>query len=104
MKKISIEMAVVTACSVTQCGYNTDSACHARAITVGDNVHPGCDTYFSLSGSDSHSKAKQRQAGVGACKMSSCQHNYDYECNADKIAVGQVMSRVDCLTYSQCAS
>lgn len=101
MKKMSIEMPVVMACSVSKCAYNRDTACHARAITVGSKVHPDCDTYFSLSGAESHSKSRQRQAGVGACKMSNCQHNDDYECVANDIVVGQVMNRINCLTYSQ---
>jgi len=101
MLKILIEMPIVKACSAKECGYNTDSSCHARAITVGNRVHPGCDTYLILSGSESHTKARQRQAGVGACKMPSCKHNEDFECNAEKIDIGQVMDKVNCLTYVQ---
>lgn len=99
MQNMSMEMPVVTECSVSGCAYNTDTSCRARAITVGSKVHPDCDTYFSMSGP--HSKAKQRQAGVGACKMSDCRHNDDYECVADRISVGQIMDRINCLTYIQ---
>lgn len=101
MQKISIEMPVVTDCSVLACAYNTESTCKARAITVGDKVHPDCDTYFSSTGSSDHAKGRSLQAGVGACKMSNCQHNEDYECVAEKISVGQVMNRINCLTFSQ---
>ncbi|MEN3296582.1 MAG: hypothetical protein V7642_5835 [Burkholderiales bacterium] len=97
MKQISVEMPLVEQCSVTECVYNTDSCCHARAITVGDGVHPGCDTYLA---SPAHSKAKQRTAGVGACKVSDCRYNDDYECMADGIAVGHATAEVTCLTYS----
>jgi hypothetical protein len=100
MKQLSIEMPVVSECSVTECAYNTSNCCHARAITVGDSVHPGCDTFLGLSGSASHAREKQRTAGVGACKMSSCQYNDDYECMADTIMIGNPGGQVNCLTYS----
>jgi hypothetical protein len=98
MKQISIEMPLVAQCSVSECAYNTDSCCHARAITVGDGVHPGCDTFL---GSASHSKAKQRTAGVGACKVSACQYNEDYECITEQITIGHASNSVCCLTYQR---
>jgi hypothetical protein len=96
MKCLSIEMPLVSQCSVSECAYNANSCCHARAITVGDGLHPGCDTYLF---SDPHSRAQQRTAGVGACKVSACQHNDDYECMADSITVGSAGGQVTCLTY-----
>lgn len=100
MIKISIEMPAVNVCSVGECAYNTDTACHARAITVGSLVHPECDTYFSLTHpSQVHSKATQRQAGVGACKMFNCEHNEDYECIAEQINIGHDADMISCLTY-----
>lgn len=98
MRQIPIEMPIVKECVVTECTYNTNTACHARAITVGANVHPACDTYFSTSAD--HTKAKERIAGVGACKMSDCSFNDDFECVAEEIRVGYRMERVDCLTYA----
>lgn len=98
MKRIPIEMPIVSECSVTECTYNMNVSCHARAITVGSNVHPDCDTYFSSS--SSHTKAVERTAGVGACKMSDCNYNDDYECIAEEIRVGYKMERVNCLTYA----
>lgn len=95
MKQLSIEMPLVAECTVNECAYNTANACHARAITVGDRVHPGCDTFLSGSG---HSKA-QRSAGVGACKVSGCQYNDDYECVTDQIKVGHAHDSICCLTY-----
>jgi len=41
MKTITIETPLVSECSVTECAYNLNSDCHARAITIGDGVHPG---------------------------------------------------------------
>jgi hypothetical protein len=98
MKQISIEMPLVGECSVNECVYNTDNCCHARAITVGNGVHPGCDTFMGPA--PSHSREKQRTAGVGACKVSACRHNDDYECMAEQITVGRASEDASCLTYS----
>ncbi|WP_151446760.1 DUF1540 domain-containing protein [Lacisediminimonas profundi] len=100
MKQVSIEMPLVSGCSAVECVYNRNSDCHARAITVGDGVHPGCDTYFNLPAPETfHTKAKHQIAGVGACKVSLCQHNTDYECHADVIAVGRTAEQANCLTF-----
>ncbi|QOY96691.1 DUF1540 domain-containing protein [Massilia sp. UMI-21] len=93
-----MDMPVVGACSVAECAYNTDNGCHARAITVGDGVHPGCDTFLVAT---PHTRDTGRHAGVGACKVSSCQHNDDYECTAEQIAVGHAGHGACCLTYQQ---
>lgn len=99
MNRIAIDMPVVGECSVGECAYNVDRNCHARAITVGDGVHPGCDTFLQAS---PHARDSGRHAGVGACKLSSCQHNDDYECTAQQIAVGHDGSHgACCLTYLQ---
>jgi hypothetical protein len=97
MKTLSIEMPVVGDCTVTDCAYNLDQSCHARAITVGDGVNPGCDTYFR---NPTHAKEKQRTAGVGACKVAACQHNNDFECGADSIHVSHVGADVNCITFA----
>jgi len=65
MKTITLETPVVSECSVTECAYNLNSGCHARAIAIGDRVHPGCDTFFS---NRNHTQAAMRTAGIGACK------------------------------------
>lgn len=96
MQNVSVEMPLVAECSANECAYNTDNKCHARAITVGDGVHPGCDTFL---GASAHSKARQRTAGVGACKVSGCKFNDDYECMAEQINVGHAGAAVHCLTY-----
>lgn len=94
--EMTIEMPQVSACSATECAYNVNDQCHARAITVGDGTHPGCDTFI---GSDRHTRDSQRTAGVGACKVTGCSHNDDFECMADSIDVGIRGGSVDCLTY-----
>lgn len=97
MKTISIEMPYVAECSVTECAYNVSQNCHARAITVGNGVNPGCDTYF---GNSVHSREQNRIAGVGACKVTGCQHNRDLECFADHIRVKHVGQQVNCVTFT----
>lgn len=98
MNRIAIDMPVVGDCTVAECAYNLSNCCHARAITVGDGVHPGCDTFLQAA---AHVRDSGRHAGVGACKVSECQHNDDYECTAEQIAVGHAAVGACCLTYQQ---
>jgi hypothetical protein len=95
MKKFSIEMPQVNECEVAECVYNVKNMCHARAITVGDGTKAMCDTFFSAA---AHSKGKYT-AGVGACKVSSCSFNSDYECQADGVSVGIEGNNAKCLTF-----
>jgi hypothetical protein len=95
--EITIDMPMVTQCQVSDCTYNVELACHARAITIGDGVHPGCDTYLNVN---AHIRERQRIAGVGACKVSGCTHNEDFECCASDIRVGFKDGNIGCLTYS----
>ena len=95
--KITIDMPVVSNCEVTECAYNVENRCHARAITVGDGIHPGCDTFLDAS---QHTRNKQQMAGVGACKVASCIHNDDFECVAEQIDVGRSGGSINCLTYA----
>lgn len=98
MKKITIDMPVVGACAVTNCAYNVNKNCHAKAITVGDSTNPGCDTFFDGS---KHSRNTQITAGVGACKVSICKYNNDYECMAESIQVDKQQNQVRCMTFTQ---
>lgn len=82
--KMVFEMPCVQTCAVSECTYNHDGKCHARAVTIGDGNNPGCDTFFSC-GKHCHSEAL---AGVGACKVNGCMHNVDFECQAENISVG----------------
>lgn len=93
--KFIIEMPVVASCAVRQCAYNTDGDCHAKAITIGDGVHPGCDTYMR---SRRHSQA-QVNAGVGACKVLQCRYNDDFGCTATEIRVDRRGGIPVCVTY-----
>lgn len=97
--KFTIEMPDVSSCSVLQCAYNVGSACHAKAITVGDGVHPGCDTYTR---SQRHSPPDTPMAGVGACKVAVCKYNRELECEAASIKVdagGEDSEDAVCATF-----
>lgn len=98
MKKITLEMPIVTKCMASECVYNANSNCHARAITVGDSIHPGCDTFMAGS---RHTKAKQI-AGIGACKTVGCKFNNDLECMAESIQVGMIKNKANCMTFDLC--
>jgi hypothetical protein len=93
--KFVIEMPGVASCAVRQCAYNLEGACHAKAITVGDGVHPGCDTYLR---SRRHTEA-HTAAGVGACKVQNCRHNRDLECSAPEVRVDRRGGTPVCVTY-----
>jgi hypothetical protein len=92
----SAEMPAVAECAVRECAYNVDSSCRARAITVGDGLHPACDTFLRSrqNGGDGALKA-----GVGACKVATCRHNHGLECAASSIRIGYHGNHPDCLTY-----
>ena len=94
---IEAEMPAVAECGAGECAYNVDGSCNARAITIGDGVHPGCDTFFVASG---HSRSL-RQAGVGACKVVGCRNNDDFECQASAIRVGRKADSVACTTFEK---
>ncbi|WP_323845207.1 DUF1540 domain-containing protein [Microbulbifer magnicolonia] len=94
---IATDMPEVAKCVVSQCAYNADDACHARAITIGEGADPDCDTYFD---SNKHTRSS-RTAGVGACKIEDCTHNRDFECTADSIQVGASAGTANCQTYTR---
>lgn len=97
MEKICIEMPVVSECAATECAYNINKDCHARAITIGDGIHPGCDTFLPSS---KKAKGGGRTAGIGACKTTNCKFNEGLECMTDSISVCHVQNKVSCTTYS----
>lgn len=90
------DIPVVSECSIADCAYNSNLACHAIAITIGDASRPTCDTFFSSS---RHSSMKVT-AGVGACKVSVCRHNKDFECSAPSIRVGADRAQGKCMTFA----
>ena len=78
--KITLDLPVVTECTIGDCAYNVEDMCYAKAITIGDSVNPCCDTM--VCGSE-HVKSRERVAGVGACKTSNCSFNHDMECSTE---------------------
>lgn len=94
--ELMIEMPLIKRCDVAACVYNVQSACHAKAITIGDGVHPGCDTFMSGTG---HVRNSGIKAGVGACKVMGCSYNADFECSAESISISQQGSMMHCMTY-----
>jgi len=91
-----MEMPIVSECDVTDCSYNKDNKCHAMAITIGDSVHPICDTYCTSSRKGVDTTC---MASVGACKTTTCIHNAGLECSASEICVGFNNGEIDCLTF-----
>lgn len=95
--RITMDTAGVAGCEVRCCAYNVEGACHARAITIGDTVHPACDTFIEAR---HHVRRNTRDAGVGACKVTRCRFNVDFECEASAIRVGTHDDHGDCLTFA----
>lgn len=95
--KMTLIMPVVAECTVTDCAYNLENTCNARAITIGNGVHPGCDTFFANS---THTRDFNECTGVGACKLVTCRFNREFECHADEIHVGRNKTGVSCLNYA----
>lgn len=89
---MTLDLSTVMKCSVKSCTYNKDSNCHARAITVGDGIEAHCDTYFNCG---KHCKSASI-AGIGACKVSVCRFNIDFECTASSISVEMRNGAAEC--------
>lgn len=97
MNTVTLEMPLVTECLASLCAYNKNQKCHARAITIGDTLHPGCDTF--LKGS-AHIKQASQIAGIGACKMGNCKYNEDFECVAESVRIGVEKRGANCNTFA----
>lgn len=95
--KMTMDIPMVDNCTISDCAYNVKDKCHAKAITIGDGVHPGCDTSFLMP--PKHAKDTNIIAGVGACKVTGCTFNSDFECSANSIEVGMNGDDINCLTY-----
>lgn len=91
-----MDMPKISQCEVENCAYNIDQMCHALAITVGDGVHPHCDTYCQSSQKGGDMSCV---GCVGACKVNACSFNSRLECQAREIRVGYLQGEIDCLTF-----
>ena len=96
--RLTIEMPPIDACDASTCAYNVDRKCHARAITIGDGIHPACDTFVTTA---NHVPDRPDPAGVGACKVDVCRHNRDLECEAAAIKVAPHGQHADCATFDR---
>lgn len=92
--KMTIDMPAIARCEVIDCAYNSGWSCHAHAITVGDGGAANCDTYLNSVSR----RASPERAGVGACKVTQCQHNRDFACLAASVSVEMVGGRPQCST------
>ena len=99
MKHIQIIMPEVKHCTAESCGFNRESGCHARAITIGNHETPGCDTFFAVADTSKHAKSTGRTSGVGACKVTDCRFNDDYECVANEVTLDFSKNQAHCQTY-----
>jgi hypothetical protein len=91
-----MEMPKILECDAMECAYNQNRQCHALAITVGDEVHPHCDTFWKAANKGGDLNVI---GGVGACRTVACRFNQDLECTASGIRVGRAGEAVDCLTF-----
>jgi hypothetical protein len=89
----TLQLPIVSTCSVDGCSYNHDHDCHAGAITVTGGT--ACGTYVH-----STSWAGVETVGqVGACHRSDCVHNEKLECTASGVTIGAAGDVADCLTF-----
>lgn len=93
---IQNEMPIVEGCAAAACAYNAEGGCHARAITIGNGIHPDCDTFFAKKRNAIDTSIR---AGVGACKVEDCRHNEGLECAAPAIRIADRSRMPDCATY-----
>jgi hypothetical protein len=95
--KLFVLMPDVRECVVTDCAFNQGRACHARAVTIGDGIHPACDTYHPNV--EKRASARTR-AGIGACKVDRCEWNEDLACHARSVRDAHHQGHADCVTFS----
>lgn len=95
--RFDLNLSNVQGCDVSWCAYNHEQNCHARAITIGEGIHPACDTFFPA---ERQARDIAHTAGVGACKVSACRHNSDLECAAGAIHVSVHDNHADCMTFA----
>ncbi|KMQ51066.1 hypothetical protein CHISP_1989 [Chitinispirillum alkaliphilum] len=89
------EIPKINNCDALDCIYNKEKICHTPAITVGDR-EPCCDTFLT---SNQKGGFDEIVGGVGACKVSDCQFNNKFECEASGINVVMAGDHPDCGTY-----
>ena len=91
-----MEMPLVLECPAGDCAFNSNNACHAGAVTVGDGLTPICDSFVAST----RHPAGARNSGVGPCKVSACAFNSAFTCGAESVAMGEAGETARCLTFS----
>ena len=94
------QVATVNQCTVASCVFNSNDQCHALAITIDEPSPANCETYKPRSGSETGGIETQ-VANIGACKATSCVHNKDLMCHAEKVKISMKDDQVSCMTYSE---
>jgi len=90
----------VNACNVSDCVYNSNSSCHALAITIDDPTPATCSTYKKAENGESGG-AEAQIANIGACKAAGCMHNENLMCTAGEVTIGVKDGKVSCLSYQE---
>ncbi|WP_134764897.1 DUF1540 domain-containing protein [Nocardioides sp. 1609] len=90
----TMNLPLVSTCSVDGCSYNHDHDCHAAAITV-LGASSACGTYVDVAAE----AGTDTTAQVGACHRSDCVHNDRLECSASSVEIGPAADVADCLTF-----
>ena len=93
--RMNMNLPDVIDCNVGQCAYNQESKCHSGAINIG-NREPVCDTYVEAEIKGGFQKSLTK---IGACKMSDCRFNGNYECLSAGIKVGAVNRHALCMNF-----
>ncbi len=93
-----MELVQIIECKASECAYNNDMQCHAKAITVGGETDHKCDTFCTSS---TEGGFPDTIASVGACKAEACRFNSNLECSSPGITVGHESDMVDCLTFEE---
>lgn len=86
----------VLTCTVTECSFNKEEACHAPNINVGD-MHPTCDTFTTQNVQG----APSEMPDVAVCNVADCKFNQSNDCMAPGITVAHHSGHADCLTYRE---
>jgi len=95
---MTMKMPKVKSCDAADCVYNTKNKCHAIAITIGGWSVAACDTWMIAP---KKGGAPNTTAGVGACKIETCQFNKSLQCIAKCIRVKRYTLDAECITFKE---
>ena len=82
----TINLPLISSCTVDGCSYNHDHECHAAAVTISSTgTEASCVTFIPLGVKGGLDKVVSH---VGACQRADCLHNKDLECTAEAVRIG----------------